>query len=315
MMRMLTLLGLVVGAVLTGGCASVPGGPGAAGGSGRATVREAARSVTILRGDGSGAVAWGDVVDELAGADVVLFGEVHGHRLGNAVQQELFEDVLVERPRAILSMEFYERDQQVALDDYLASVTDRAGFEKASDRNAGNNPPGHARMVEACREARRPVIASNAPRRYVRLARTEGFDRLASMTPEVRRLFEVPDATPVGAYRDRFVEAMGTMAAHGGDEMIEGFMRSQTLWDATMAQSIVDGLRQGSPVVHVVGFFHVQFGDEPGGSGLVDQIRARAPEALKIVTLITLAAESADVRDEDVGIADFVVYVGEDSER
>lgn len=277
--------------------------------------REDARSVEILRGDGTGPVSWDEVAREMAGADVVLFGEVHNHELGNAVAQELFEDVLMYNPRSVLSMEFFERDDQVAVDDYLSGVTDLEGFTKAADRSETNYPYAHRRMVDAAKEAGRPVIASNAARRYVKIARTDGFDRLRSLGEAQQRMFVVPDGIAEGAYKDRFVEAMGGMASHGGEDMINGFLRSQSVWDATMGQSIVDGLGEGSPIAHVVGFFHVQFGSEPGGSGLIDEIRARAMKDLgrdvKIVTLITIPAAHDVLEDEDMGIAEFVVYVGD----
>ncbi len=277
----------------------------------RESLRSDARAVTILSGDGSGEVSWSDAIAKMADADVVLMGEVHFHELGNAVQQEMFEDILTADPRAQLSMEFFERDQQVAIDDYLTGVTDRAGFEKAADRNPGNNPRGHARMIDAAKEAQRPVIASNAPRRYVKLARTDGFERLRELKPDQRALFTIPTQTAQGAYRDRFIDAMGGMASHGGADMIEGFLRSQAVWDATMAQSIIDNLNAGTPVVHVVGFFHAQFPFEPGSSGLVDQLRQRSDRPLNIVTCITVPSTHDTLQDEDLNIADFVVYVGE----
>lgn len=276
----------------------------------RDSMRQQARSVTILNGDGSGTTTWSQAIAEMASADVVLMGEVHGHELGNAIQQEMYEDILTANPNALLSMEFYERDEQVALDDYLAGITDREAFEKAADRNAGNNPWAHARMIDASKEANRPVVASNAPRRYVKLARTDGFDRLRELNDNQRALIEIPSGTPQGAYRDRFVNAMGGMASHGGEEMIEGFLRSQSTWDATMAQSIVNAFSEGTPVVHVVGYFHAQFPFEAGSSELVDQLRARAGREIKIVTCITLPATHDEIQDDDRNIADFVVYVG-----
>ncbi len=280
----------------------------------RDSTRDAARSVTILNGDGSGTTTWSQAIQKMAAADVVLMGEVHGHALGNAVQQEMFEDILTANPNALLAMEFYERDEQVALDDYLAGITDREAFEKAADRNEGNNPWAHARMIEASKEAGRPVIAANAPRRYVRLARTGGFDRLRELNENQRALVEIPEQTPQGAYRERFMEAMGGMAAHGGEEMIESFLRSQSTWDATMAQSIVDGFEHGTPVVLVVGYFHAQFPFEPGSSELVDQLRKRTDRNLNIVTCITLPATHDEIQEDDRNIADFVVYVGEPGE-
>ena len=56
----------------------------------RDSLRNEARSVTIINGDGSGTTTWSQAIERMAGADVVLMGEVHGHPLGNAVQQEMF---------------------------------------------------------------------------------------------------------------------------------------------------------------------------------------------------------------------------------
>ena len=280
----------------------------------RDSLRNEARSVTILHGDGSGTAAWSDVIAKMSDADVVLMGEVHSHDLGNAVQQEMFEDILTANPNTALSMEFYERDDQLEIDDYLTGVTNREAFDKATFRTKGNYPPAHVRMIDAAKEASRPVIASNAPRRYVKLARTDGFERLSELNPAQRALVEIPDATPQGAYRDRFIEAMGGMATHGGEEMIEGFLRSQTVWDATMAQSIIDAMNPQGPVVHIVGYFHAQFPFELGSSGLVDQLRSRRSRTLNIVTCITLPASQDELQEEDLNIADFVVYVGEPEE-
>lgn len=270
-----------------------------------------ARAVTIRHGDGSGAADWNSVVADMASSKAVLIGEMHGHELGLAVAADLFEDILTDNPLAVLSMEFYERDEQVALDDYLAGVSDRDAFRKAANRTESNNPPGHERMVNSAKQASRPVIASNAPRRYTKLARTDGYEALSTLTPLQRSLFDIPPQLRIeSAYHERFYEAMGGMASHGGDEMMKGFFRSQALWDRTMASSIARAGLLGSPVVHVVGYFHIQFGSEPGGSGLVDDLRSMYQPDDKIVTIIMLDRADQPLVDEDLNIADYVVYVG-----
>ena len=269
------------------------------------------RAVTIRHGDGSGVADWNSVVADMASSRAVLIGEMHGHELGLAVAADLFEDILTENPRALLSMEFYERDEQIALDDYLGGVTDRDGFLKAANRTESNNPLGHERMVMAAKQASRPVIASNAPRRYTKLARTQGYETLRSLTPVQRSLFDIPlTLRTESAYHERFYDAMGGMAAHGGDEMMKGFFRSQALWDRTMATSIARAGLLGSPVVHVVGYFHIQFGSEPGGSGLIDDLREMYQPGERIVTIIMLDRVDQAVVEEDLNIADYVVYVG-----
>lgn len=270
------------------------------------------RAVPIFAGDASGVVAWDRVVEACAEAAVVVIGEIHGHPLGLEVAAELFDDILRRNPRAVLSMEFYERDHQVALDDYVAGIINAEQFDKATFRSTGNNPAGHRRMVESARLAGRPIVASNAPRRYARLARTDGYDRLRNLTAEQRRHFEIPDALPENAYASRFRAAMSGMGGHGdsGGDMIEGFFRSQTLWDVTMADSIADAVRLGRPVVHVVGRFHAEYGTEPGKSGLADAIAQRLQPDQRMVIITVMDTDSGALRIEDVGRGHFVVYVG-----
>lgn len=262
------------------------------------------------------ALTWRGVVARAASADVVIIGEMHGHTRGLGVARALFEDILAQRPNTTaLSMEFFERDEQNALDDYLTGVTDEEAFRKTSGRNDGNYPEGHRAMVEAAREAGRPVIAANAPRRYVRLARTDGFDKLASLTPTQRAMFTIPQALTTGGYRDRFYGLMGGMRADHSEgeqsqEEIEAtvlpFYRSQNVWDATMADSIIHALDQGrAPIVHVVGQFHCDF-----DGGLVTRLRESNPRA-KVFIISMSGAWSRDLTDEDRNRADVVVYVGE----
>ncbi len=319
---------VLLASVLMSGCSSTA----VVGEDSGSVSREDARSVTIRKGDGTGVASWDDVVADMASADVVLFGEMHGHPLGLAVAQELWEDILVYSPSAVLSMEFYERDQQLAVDDYLTGVTDHEQFEKAAKKDKGNNPAGHVRMIDAAKEAGRPVLAANAPRRYVTMARKQGYESLEELGDSQQAMFVMPIGDREGGYKDRFLELMSGMGDHSGEEIAAGFFRSQSVWDATMGSSIVDGLEYGSPVAHVVGYFHVQFGNEQGGSGLIDAIRLHSDldlnRELKIVSIIQLARDDQDLfmgtddvlddegevseegEESDLGISTYVVYVG-----
>lgn len=271
-----------------------------------------ARSVPIFAGDASGVVPWDAVVAACADAAVVVIGEVHGHPLGLEIAAELFDDVLAANPRAVLSMEFYERDHQTALDDYVAGIVSPDEFDRMTFRDPGNNPAGHRRMVEAARMAARPVIASNAPRRYARLARTDGFERLRGLTETQRRHFEIPDGLPENAYASRFRASMSAMGGHApsGSEGVDAFLRAQTLWDVTMADSVAEATRLGAPVVHVVGRFHAEYGTEPGKSGLADAIAQRIQPDQRLLIITMMDADSGSLRIEDVGRGHFVVYVG-----
>jgi uncharacterized iron-regulated protein len=257
------------------------------------------------------AVSWDSMLEAVASAEIIVVGETHGHELGLAAATEVWESVA--SASAALLLEFFERDQQVAIDDYLSGVTDREGFAKASGRTPGNYPAGHERMVEAARAVGAKVYAANAPRRYVRRTTAHGYEQLVGLGFEQQRLFVVPDALVTGRYRDDFFGLMGGMShgtsGEGGGmpaSMIEKMYRSQQMWDATMADSTVRAATSGaSPVLLVIGRFHSDF-----DGGTIEFVRRRAPQA-KLMTLSMVASSAASVSPEDVGRADFVFYVGD----
>ncbi|MBZ0269349.1 ChaN family lipoprotein [bacterium] len=270
------------------------------------------RDAVLVFGPQGERVAWGTMLETARHADVVFIGETHGHPLGLAAAASLWEDLVAAESDAALLMEFFERDEQVALDDYLSGITDEEAFREAAGRTDGNYPAGHARMIELSRSAGRPVFAANAPRRYVRKTSPEGFETLEALGEEQRRLFAVPDRLVEGRYRDDFFALMGG-ADHGESgeggtmppEMIEKIYRSQQLWDSTMADSVVRALERGHrPVVLVVGRFHTDF-----DGGTVQFVDRRRP-GTEWCTLSMVESDEPELAEEDLGRADFVVHVG-----
>lgn len=292
-------------------CSSTGGGRAAGGGSSAAVATERVRAAPVFRGDGT-SVGFDEVVAAAAEADVVLLGETHGHPVGLAWGAELFEAVLARAPSAALSMEFFERDDQTRLDDYLLGLTDEATFLKRAARSEGNYPAGHRRMVEAAKAARRPVIAANTTWEIIRYLRGKTYDDLAALTGEQRRLFRVPEAEAGERYRTDFDGLMSRAKPQTPDEeaaersRLDGAFRAQYLWDWTMADSVVRGLAEGSrPVVHVVGRFH---SDHRGGTW--QAITSLRPHA-RIVTISVVDRTGPGLDDEDRERADFVVYAGD----
>ena len=271
------------------------------------------RGVPVFDGYSGSAISWEEMVDAAASADVVVIGEMHGHEQGLATAAALWEDILArDALQPALSLEFFGRDKQALLDDYLLDVLDEEAFKKAASRVAGNYPPGHRAMVEAAKKAGVRVYGANSPRRYSTKARKDGFESLDGLRGSQKALFEKPGGLPEGAYRDRFFEQFrGMLASHGGEDLteeemedrIEGYFRAQSVWDATMAGTISRAMLEGNrPVVQVVGQFH---SDHHGG--LIDQIWKHRPGA-RVVTLSMV--NETDFAGEDTGRADFVVVVG-----
>lgn len=309
---------VLMGLGMVGGCAHTPAVT-ATNDAAMLLGSPAARRVMVFDGRAGTPVAWASLVEAASGAEVVFIGENHGHPLGLAAADALWEDAIARSPKAALAMEFFERDQQAAIDDYLSGVVDEATFRKlASHTSEGTYPPGHRAMVEAARAKGRPVIAANSPRRYVRAARESGFERLSSLGAEQKRLFRVPDSLPgpETRYRREFDKVMSPTPGHGAatpsapeDQeratRLDATFRSQSVWDWTMGESVVRSVEAGNaPTFLVVGRFHVDF--EGGTVRAVGLLRP----GTRAVTVSFVDARSDSLRSEDAGRADFVVYVG-----
>ena len=198
-------------AALTGGCAS----------STRTSTHAAVavdplslRALPIYTGDGTRAT-FDQIVAAAVAADVVIIGESHGHPVGLPWAAELFGEVVAKAKSTALSLEFFERDEQSRLDDYLKGLTDEPTIVKRTDRSPGNYPAGHRSMVERAKSMNRPVIAANTPRGIIRYLRGKDYSALANLTAEQSRLFCIPAFPPEGRYRADYDALMGPMMDTG----------------------------------------------------------------------------------------------------
>ena len=227
---------------------------------------------------------------------------------------------------------FYERAgttrwRKISL-EYVEGEINRKTFKKRVTKigwpDWENN---YQPMIDTAKEAGVPVVAANTPWRvYTTVARKEGFERLDDVTPAQASLFELPAEVPEGKYRERFWEAIADRAegeeppppeddadagGMGGthsaltDEQVFEMYRAQLVMDATMAESIAAASRAGAvKVVHLVGHFHCDF-----EGGLIQELRRRLPEA-RILVVTMLSADGAELDEEDIDRADFVVHTG-----
>ncbi|MFN9992922.1 MAG: ChaN family lipoprotein [Phycisphaerales bacterium] len=259
-------------------------------------------SYDIVRVYDSQVVSMQELVDQAAKARFVLIGEYHEQPDGQCFESAFFRQLIGQAPNALAALEFFERDEQAHIDDFIGGLTDEAAFIKSSARSAGNYSPAHRDIILASKEIGRPVIAANAPRRYVRLARTRGFEPLEKLGSEQSRLFAIPNVRASEAYRERFLDLMAPKDESGqrkGLDNAESMFRSQTMWDATMADSLLRAHRSslGAPIVLIVGAFHV---DDEGATA--QYVREGAPEAARVTIVMKYNNEAIEP-----GCADFVV--------
>jgi uncharacterized iron-regulated protein len=253
-------------------------------------------------------LTWHALVDRAAACDVIVLGELHNDAVGHAVQLALVEAVLDRVPNGAVALEMLERDEQILVADYADDILSAEAFAKATHSQQWAGPGSwdawYQPVIDAALDRGGHVVAANAPRRYVRLSRTDGFEAVKALDDTRAALVHIPDPPLSGHYRKRFMDLMHESGAeHVDPDVADDFFRSQQTWDATMAYSVVEALRAGhGPVLLLVGQFH---SDHEGGT--VQCIRRLAPYATVLVVSLVDALNEAHTAG-DGPRADVIVH-------
>jgi len=254
-------------AVLIGGCTAAP------------TPREAFNAArapqscpTIDCATGA-AISWDELLLRVRAADAVFVGETHDDAVAHKAQHALVAAFLDAHPSGAVGLEMLERDDQDAVDDYLAGCLALDEFiDQTKSRDwAGKDSwlPWYQPSIDAARSRGGTVIAANAPRRFVSQAFRDGTDGLLDLPPAERVLFEADAAITRDGDWERLrvlmIEMRSDASKEGGaeadvptDEEVDAVHRSQRVWDLTMATSLARAWQSGTPFIHLVGAFHVQ---------------------------------------------------------
>lgn len=257
--------------------------------------------------DGKGNVASIErIVDAMGESEAVFLGELHDDAVGHALQFELYR-LAVERYLPVrnvgLSLEMFERDVQIVLNEYLNGLISESHF-MLSSRPWGNYKTDYRPLVELAKAKKQDVIAANAPRRYVNMVSRGGREALGPLSKEARAwLAPLPFGEPSEAYSKKFKSLMGPSAeARMG---IDKILASQSLWDATMAHSVADYLKQNKKalVIHLNGGFHTE-----SRLGTVEHLLKYRPKTKALVVTIRYQEDYANFdKAKHTDLGDFVI--------
>ncbi|MEM9888092.1 MAG: ChaN family lipoprotein [Bacteroidota bacterium] len=211
-------------------------------------------------------ISLGDIAASVAEIDVLFFGEEHDDSLAHTLQAQLYAMLLEEYGTVTLSMEMFETDGQLVLDEYFSGYITED--KMVNDTRAWKNYTTDYRpMVELAKNKEQSIIAANAPRRYVNLVSRKGLSELENLPKSSKEyLPQLPIYTADRGYYDRFQEAMGG-AGHG---MSDNFFHAQCTWDATMAYRIYKHWKKNKKelIFHLNGRFHTDY-----QQGTITQLR------------------------------------------
>lgn len=221
------------------------------------------------------------LVGRLAGADVVVIGEYHGHQGGHLLQSQIQQALYQQRPDQVLTLEQFATDRQPALDRYLAGATGER--EMMEDAAAWENYQASYRpLVEFAISNSLPVIAANAPRDVVRCVGRLGTGYLETLAADLRATLPEPPFPGSAAYQDKFFTTMAGGSHGNGDQgRLQNSYQAQLLRDYTMASRILLARERhpGAQVLHLTGTFHSE-----RRLGTVQALQQQAPE-LEIIVL------------------------------
>ena len=217
------------------------------------------------------------IVTDMADVDVLFFGEEHNDSAAHYLENKIFRALHAQfGDKIVLSMEMFETDGQLVLNEYLAGTIDETRFSR--DIRLWNNYKDYRPMVEYAKQNKIPVIAANPPRRYVNLVTRRGMKSLDSLSKDARKFLPpLPYDTLSGRYREKFMDIM--KGSPGSTS--QNIYYSQSLWDAGMAYNIHKFLKENKrkKVFHCVGGFHTE---EKLGTAAQLQMRNKKLKILNI---------------------------------
>lgn len=168
-------------------------------------------------------------------ARIVYLGETHDNPASHRLELQALQGLAERHPgRQALGMEMFTRSQQSALDRWVAGELDEKAFLKESlwYESWKMDFDYYRDLLNFARDRHIPVIALNAGKSLVAAVRSTAPDQLSA--EERAQLPELDLADP---YQRGLAAAIFGGHSHG-EMLLEGFVRAQTVWDETMAESV-----------------------------------------------------------------------------
>jgi uncharacterized iron-regulated protein len=244
------------------------------------------------------------IIEAVGQNEVTFLGEQHDDSVAHALQFEIFKatvDKYSANRKISLSLEMFERDTQVVLNEYLAGLITEKKFLDDS-RPWGNYKTDYRPLVELAKEKNLKVIAANAPRRYVNMVSRNGRDSLNSLSIEAKAFLPpLPYFEPSKEYADKFRALMGpSPEAQMG---IDKILASQSLWDGGMAYSISQNMAKNGLIVHLNGSFHTE-----NRLGTVEHLLKYKPKTkVLVVTMVYVEDFKTFDKPKHENLGDYVI--------
>jgi uncharacterized iron-regulated protein len=239
-------------------------------------------------------------------SEVIFFGELHNNSIAHWLQLQLLKNIHEKEQKVILAGEFFERDDQLNIDEWFADKLTDKNFE-AEAKLWNNYQTDYKPMMLYAKKNSIPFIATNIPRKYASMVSRKGLIGLDSLSEEAKN-FVAPLPIEVDKNLPGYVGMKDMM--HGSGMNADFMVEAQAVKDATMAYSLFDYLGKGNSILHINGSYHSN-----NYEGIIWYLRKAYPKT-KILTISTVEQESVkELEEKSKGIADFIIVLPTDSPK
>jgi uncharacterized iron-regulated protein len=248
------------------------------------------------------AVGYREMLDRCVRADVVLFGEIHGHPVVHRLELELARDLAeIKKGGLVLGAEMLEADNQLIVDEYLAGLI---GHEQLvhEAKVCENYDADHRPLVDVAREHGLRFIATNIPRRYASLVARQGMTALERLSDEAKRSI-APLPITLDLSTPGYGQVMEIGTAHGAHMDAQNFVAAQAVKDATMAYFILKNRGPKELFVHYNGDYHSK------NRGGIYWYLKRYDPGIAVMTISSVSRDTPGFDDECKDLADIVLVV------
>jgi uncharacterized iron-regulated protein len=248
---------------------------------------------------------------ELLTYNAAFFGELHDDILMHKLEYDLLVQLHDFTTDLAVSMEMFERDTQVFLDQYLNGEITEEEFILLS-RAWPNYLTDYKPIIDFAKENKLSVIAANIPRIYASLISKKGMNALDSLSLNEKKFVSIRHDVFDDEYKERFIEVMMANMAHMPDnsmmkQMNFDFMyAAQCIKDDTMAESMFNFIKYNRKkmLLHYNGDFHSR-----KHLGTAQKLQRLDPK-LRIAVITPIVCEGELIfTDDDRSEGDFLIVL------
>ncbi len=236
------------------------------------------------------------IIDRIKGIPIVFIGEKHNQYADHILQLRIIKALYKNHKKLAVGMEMFQRKFQPVINEYMDGKIDKRTFLKKTEylKRWGYNYLMYRPIIQFCKKHHLPLVALNAPSEVARKVSLKG---LKSLTKAERKQIPKHLIFPCPAYK-KLLRKIYKIHSEFRMGSFKDFCQAQTVWDQTMAQSIVDFAEKhpNYQIVALTGSGHVIF-----GYGIPSKVKQQWP--LKQTIVINVHGDKVSPK-----MADFFLF-------